>query len=57
MPLIKIADTFELSHTGSVSRIIHDAKVLIAQEKFMSTLNKIDPFFCLNQSVPLFSWG
>jgi len=42
MPLNRIADTFGLSHTGSVSRILHDAKVLITESKLMSKINKID---------------
>jgi len=42
MPLIKIANKFELSHTGSVSRLIHDAKIMINDGLFVSEVKKID---------------
>jgi len=42
MLLRVIADTFELNHTGSVSRQIHDAKIMIAGDKYCSQIKKIE---------------
>lgn len=42
IPLNKIADKFELTHSGSATRMIHDAKTMIAEGMFVSQIKKIE---------------
>jgi len=49
IPLNKIADKFELKHSGSASRMIHDAKTMIAEGMFVSQLRKVENHLLLIQ--------
>jgi len=42
LPLKVIAQKFELKHTGSVSRMIHDAKLIVRETKFRSQVKEIE---------------
>ena len=42
IPLLDIANGFGLNHVGSVSRLIHDARLIIKNENLQQKLKKIE---------------